>query len=297
MIERDRFLREARLAATLSHPNLCPVYDCGEVDGVLYLTMAYLEGRPLAKFIRPEQPPYKNRVGLLIDSGHFQESMEKALEQADWAGFETRRAAARQHGKLRGIGLGYYCEASGGQPTEQAIVKVAPNGRVELIMGTFSHGQGHETAFSQIVAQKLGLPFEMIDFRQGDTEFVKMGNGTGGSRSSQMGGVATARVCDQVVEKAKRLVESGKDVVILLDSLTRFGRAHNTVAPQSGKILSGGVDASADQRPPDDCGDRNGVRETMNGCSMSKEHMATDATRTARAQVDCDRLTDISRQW
>jgi carbon-monoxide dehydrogenase large subunit len=156
-------------------------------------------------FIRPEQLPYKNRVGLLIDSGHFQETMEKALQHSDWAGFEKRRDEARRHGKLRGIGLGYYCEASGGQPTEQAIVKVASNGRVELIMGTFSHGQGHETAFSQIVAQKLGIPFEMIDFRQGDTEFVKAGNGTGGSRSSQMGGVATARACDQVIEKAKRL--------------------------------------------------------------------------------------------
>jgi aerobic carbon-monoxide dehydrogenase large subunit len=156
-------------------------------------------------FIRPEQLPYKNRVGLLIDSGHFQETMEKALQHSDWAGFEKRRDEARRHGKLRGIGLGYYCEASGGQPTEQAIVKVASNGRVELIMGTFSHGQGHETAFSQIVAQKLGVPFEMIDFRQGDTEFVKVGNGTGGSRSSQMGGVATARACDQIIEKAKRL--------------------------------------------------------------------------------------------
>src|SRR5437763_1742936 len=156
-------------------------------------------------FIRPEQLPYKNRVGLLIDSGHFQETMEKALAHADWAGFEARRAEARRHGKLRGIGLGYYCEASGGQPTEQAIVKLAPDGRVTLIMGTFSHGQGHETAFSQIVAQKLGLPFDLIEFRQGDTEFVKAGNGTGGSRSSQMGGVATARACDQVIEKAKRL--------------------------------------------------------------------------------------------
>jgi len=156
-------------------------------------------------FIRPDQLPYTNRVGMVIDSGRFQETMEKALERADWAGFEARRAISRRDGKLRGIGLGYYCEASGGQPTEQAIVRVSPAGRVELIMGTFSHGQGHETAFSQIVAQKLGLPFEMIDFRQGDTEFVKVGNGTGGSRSSQMGGVATARACDQVIEKAKRL--------------------------------------------------------------------------------------------
>jgi aerobic carbon-monoxide dehydrogenase large subunit len=156
-------------------------------------------------FIRPEELPYKNQVGMVIDSGRFQETMEKSLANADWGGFATRKAESRKHGKLRGIGLGYYIEASGGQPTEQAIVKVSPNGRVELTMGTFNHGQGHETAFSQIVAQKLGVPFDLIDFRQGDTEFVKVGNGTGGSRSSQMGGVSAARACDQVIEKAKRI--------------------------------------------------------------------------------------------
>jgi carbon-monoxide dehydrogenase large subunit len=156
-------------------------------------------------FIRPEELPYKNQIGMVIDSGHFQETMEKSLAKADWSGFAARKAASEQHGKLRGIGLGYYIEASGGQPTEQASVKVTPDGRIELIMGTFSHGQGHETAFSQIVSQKLGVPFELIDFRQGDTDFVKVGNGTGGSRSSQMGGVAAARACDQVIEKAKRV--------------------------------------------------------------------------------------------
>jgi aerobic carbon-monoxide dehydrogenase large subunit len=156
-------------------------------------------------FIRPEALPYKNQIGMVIDSGHFQETMEKSLKKADWSGFAKRRDEARKRGKLRGIGLGYYIEASGGQPTEQAIVKVTPDGRVELIMGTFSHGQGHETAFSQIVSQKLGVPFDLIDFRQGDTEFVKIGNGTGGSRSSQMGGVSAARACDQVIEKAKRI--------------------------------------------------------------------------------------------
>jgi carbon-monoxide dehydrogenase large subunit len=156
-------------------------------------------------FIRPEELPYKNQIGMVIDSGHFQETMEKSLVNADWRGFAARKAESQRHGKLRGIGLGYYIEASGGQPTEQASVKVTPDGRVELIMGTFSHGQGHETAFSQIVSQKLGVPFDVIDFRQGDTDFVKNGNGTGGSRSSQMGGVAAARACDQVIEKAKRI--------------------------------------------------------------------------------------------
>jgi carbon-monoxide dehydrogenase large subunit len=156
-------------------------------------------------FIRPEALPYKNQIGMVIDSGHFQETMEKSLAKADWSGFPKRRDEAKKRGKLRGIGLGYYIEASGGQPTEQAIVKVTPDGRIELIIGTFSHGQGHETAFSQIVSQKLGVPFDLIDFRQGDTEFVKIGNGTGGSRSSQMGGVSAARACDQVIEKAKRI--------------------------------------------------------------------------------------------
>jgi carbon-monoxide dehydrogenase large subunit len=156
-------------------------------------------------FIRPDQLPYKNPVGMVIDSGHFSETMELALERADWAGFAARRAEARRRGALRGIGLGYYIEASGGQPTEQVTIRVAPDGRVQAIVGTFSHGQGHETAFSQIIAQKLGVPIDQIDYLQGDTEFVKNGNGTGGSRSSQMGGVASARACDQVIAKAKRL--------------------------------------------------------------------------------------------
>src|SRR5690606_24125649 len=78
-------------------------------------------------------------------------------------------------------------------------------GRVQLIVGTFSHGQGHETAFAQILSEKLGVPFDSIDFIQGDTDYVKVGLGTGGSRSSQMGGVATARAANQVIEKAKRI--------------------------------------------------------------------------------------------
>jgi carbon-monoxide dehydrogenase large subunit len=156
-------------------------------------------------FIRPDQLPYKNQVGMVIDSGHFRETMELALEKSGWADFAARRAEARRHGRLRGIGLGYYIEASGGQPSEQVTIRVSPAGRVTAIVGTFSHGQGHETAFSQIIAQKLGVPLDAIDFRQGDTAFVKAGNGTGGSRSSQMGGVASARACDQVVAKARRL--------------------------------------------------------------------------------------------
>jgi aerobic carbon-monoxide dehydrogenase large subunit len=165
-------------------------------------------------FIRPEQLPYKNPVGMVIDSGHFRETMELALERADWSGFAARRAEARRRGVMRGLGLGYYIEASGGQPTEQVTLRLHPDGRVEAIVGTFSHGQGHETAFSQIIAQKLGVGLDDIDFRQGDTAFVKAGNGTGGSRSSQMGGVASARAADQVIAKAKRLAAHALEAAV-----------------------------------------------------------------------------------
>src|SRR5258708_18577795 len=89
--------------------------------------------------------------------------------------------------------------------TEQATLRVTPEGLAQLIVGTFSHGQGHETAFAQLVSERLGMPFDAIDLRQGDSEFVKDGGGTGGSRSSQMGGVASTRAADQVIAKAKRI--------------------------------------------------------------------------------------------
>lgn len=156
-------------------------------------------------FIRPDQLPYTNRVGMVIDSGRFEETMDLALTKADWSGFEARRQEAARRGVLRGIGMGYYIEASGGMPNEQAEVRFEQDGSVTLTVGTFNHGQGHETAFAQILSERLGVPFDAVNFVQGDTDFVKHGQGTGGSRSSQMGGVATARAADQVIAKAKKI--------------------------------------------------------------------------------------------
>ncbi len=156
-------------------------------------------------FIRPEQIPYRNAAGNEIDSGRFAETQDKALALADWAGFPTRRAEAARRGRLRGIGLGYFIEASGGQPSEWARVRFEPDGMVTLTVGTFSHGQGHETAYAQVLRSKLGIDFDRVRFVQGDTAVVPQGNGTGGSRSSQMGGVAIARASDLVLAKARRL--------------------------------------------------------------------------------------------
>ena len=156
-------------------------------------------------FIRPDQLPYTNQMGMIIDSGRFQETMEKSLKESDWAGFEKRRIEASKRGKLRGIGIGYYVEASGGKPNEWARVALDPDGKAQLYVGTYSHGQGHETAFSQILSEKLGIDFHGIDFIQGDTDLIERGNGTGGSRSSQMGGVAVSKAADLVIAKAKRI--------------------------------------------------------------------------------------------
>jgi carbon-monoxide dehydrogenase large subunit len=156
-------------------------------------------------YIRPDQIPYTNCVGNVLDSGDFSGTQQKALDLADWNGFAQRRAASRARGRLRGIGLGYFVEASGGAPTEWARVAMTEEGKARLHVGTFSHGQGHETAFAQIVHSRLGIPFEDVVLVQGDTDVIETGGGTGGSRSSQMGGVATLRASNAVLDKAKRI--------------------------------------------------------------------------------------------
>ena len=165
-------------------------------------------------YIRPEQIPYRNVAGNEIDSGRFAETQDKALALADWAGFPARRAESARRGKLRGIGLGYFIEASGGQPSEWARVRFDPDGFVTLTVGTFSHGQGHETAYAQVLRSKLGIEFDKVRFVQGDTQVVPQGNGTGGSRSSQMGGVAIARASELVVAKGRRLAAHALEAAV-----------------------------------------------------------------------------------
>jgi carbon-monoxide dehydrogenase large subunit len=176
-------------------------------------------------YVRPEQIPYANCVGNVIDSGRFEETQAMALKLADWQGFPARRAAARARGRLRGIGLGYFIEASGGQPQEWARVTLTRDGRAKLVVGTFSHGQGHETAFAQVLSEKLGIPYDRIDLIQGDTDMVEQGGGTGGSRSSQMGGVAVARTAALVMHKARRIaahvLEAGVEDVRFEDGAFR----------------------------------------------------------------------------
>jgi carbon-monoxide dehydrogenase large subunit len=162
-------------------------------------------------FIAPEELPWKTPVGVLIDSGRFAETTQMALARADWDGFAARRAESERRGRRRGLGLACYLDYTGGLKFEQARVRFTAEGRVQLMVGTYSQGQGHETAFSQIVANQLGVPTAQIDFMQGDSDLID-GFGTVGSRSAQMAGVPTLRASNQLVEKARRLAAHALEV-------------------------------------------------------------------------------------
>ncbi|MCO6414617.1 xanthine dehydrogenase family protein molybdopterin-binding subunit [Siccirubricoccus sp. KC 17139] len=226
-------------------------------------------------YIRPEQIPYRNVAGNEIDSGLFAETQAHALALADWDGFPARRAAAAARGRLRGIGLGYFIEASGGQPSEWARVRFEEDGTVALTVGTFSHGQGHETAYAQVLHSKLGIPFDSVRFIQGDSAVVEHGNGTGGSRSSQMGGVAIARASDLVIAKGRRLaahlLEAAAEDVEFADGLFRVAGTDLTATWQQ-------VVAAAQSPPP---GETPGLDEKLlytrstecnfpNGCHVAE---------------------------
>jgi carbon-monoxide dehydrogenase large subunit len=149
--------------------------------------------------------PHKTALGMAIDSGGFVANLDAALARADVAGFETRRAASAKAGRLRGIGVGCFLETSRGAPNEGAELRFDNDGRVTIAVGTESNGQGHETAYAQIAADRLGLPMATFRYVQADTSAVKSGAGHGGARSMHMGGAAVVKAIDAVLSKARKL--------------------------------------------------------------------------------------------
>lgn len=134
-------------------------------------------------FIAPQAFPYQTVTGETYDVGDFSRILSRAAEEADLAGFESRRAADGKGGKLRGIGLCYYIESILGDPSEAAEVEFLEDGRVTIYVGTQSNGQGHETVYASFLADQSGIPAENIQIVQGDSDRIAQGGGTGGSRS------------------------------------------------------------------------------------------------------------------
>ena len=155
--------------------------------------------------IPPDKMPYKTALRDTYDSGEFVRNMDDALARAEHAGFAARRAESRTRGRLRGIGLAYYMEATEGLPEDDADITLSGDGRVTVLTGTQDTGQGHRTTFAQIVADYLEVPFEAIAIVQGDTDVIAEGPGTGGSRSVIFGGAAMADAARNVIDKGRTL--------------------------------------------------------------------------------------------
>ncbi|PKP62964.1 MAG: xanthine dehydrogenase, partial [Alphaproteobacteria bacterium HGW-Alphaproteobacteria-8] len=147
--------------------------------------------------------PYTTCVGETYDVGDFDKVLDRAIVEADVAGFAARKAASAKAGKLRGLGLAYYIESILGDQNETTRIEFAEDGGVDLYVGTQSNGQGHETVFAQFLHGRLGVPFEKIRLVQGDTDRIAKGGGTGGSRSVTMQGSSIWGAADAWVERIK----------------------------------------------------------------------------------------------
>jgi carbon-monoxide dehydrogenase large subunit len=154
--------------------------------------------------LRPADMPHATPVGKTYDSGDFPRVLATALATMDWAGFPARQRAAAAAGKRRGIGMAYYLEATGGDPTERAEIRFAEDGGVDVYVGTQSTGQGHETAYVQLISSRLGIDADLVRIRQGDTDTIPVGGGTGGARSLYSEGQAILVTADTVIDKGRR---------------------------------------------------------------------------------------------
>jgi carbon-monoxide dehydrogenase large subunit len=182
-------------------------------------------------FIQPDEFPYQTPVALQYDSGNYEPAMDKAMQMLDYAGLRAKQAEGRKNGKYIGIGVSTYLEACGLAPSalvgslgaqagqwESALVRVSATGKVEVLTGSHSHGQGHETAFAQVVADELQIPMEDVSIVHGDTARLPHGWGSYGSRSAPVGLSAIKMASDKINDKAKKiaahLLEASVDDIV-----------------------------------------------------------------------------------
>lgn len=155
--------------------------------------------------IAPEQMPYKAPSGMNYDSGEFTAVLDKALKAADWEGFAARKAESAARNKLRGRGIGSYLEVTGPPSKEYGGIRFEEDGTVTMLSGTLDYGQGHATPFAQVLAAHVGIPFERFRLLQGDSDQLKVGGGTGGSRSALVASQAFLEAGDKLIEQGKQI--------------------------------------------------------------------------------------------
>lgn len=233
-------------------------------------------------FISPRQMPYTTPTGKVYDSGDFVAHMKRAMEVADWRDFPKRAKTARKQGLVRGIGMSSYVEVCGSMGAEEtANVRLETNGDVTILIGSQSTGQGHQTAYAQIVAEQFGLPPERVHTRQGDTDEVATGLGTGGSSSIPTGGVCVERA---TVELGRKLKEIAADAL---------ETSASDLEINNGTIRIAGTDRSIGFA---DLARRPGVDPSkLNGSASFTSADGTYPNGTHIAEVEIDPATGIVR--
>jgi carbon-monoxide dehydrogenase large subunit len=177
--------------------------------------------------IPPTAMPYKAPSGMLYDSGEFTALLDKAVAAADWSGFDRRKAESQARGKLRGRGIGSYLEVTAPPGKEMGGIRFEPDGTVTMISGTLDYGQGHAAPFAQVLTERLGIPFERFRLLQGDSDQLKAGGGTGGSRSMLVAGQAFLEASDQVITKGRQIAAHMLEAAV---ADIEFARGRFTIA-------------------------------------------------------------------
>ena len=149
--------------------------------------------------------PHRNPFGLQYDSGDYVAALDRVVTLADWKGFEDRRAEARRRGRYRGIGVSNYLELNTGAPRERADITIRPDDRIDVVVGTLSSGQGHETSFAQCIVEWFGVEHAQVRVITGDTDVAPVGGGSHSGRSMRQAGVVMAKASDQIVERGRRI--------------------------------------------------------------------------------------------
>jgi carbon-monoxide dehydrogenase large subunit len=232
-------------------------------------------------FIAPRAMPYKTATGKIYDSGDFNAHMKRAMEIANWKEFPKRAKAAKKQGFVRGIGLATYVEVCGTMGEEAAEVRLDPNGDVSILIGTQSSGQGHQTAYAQLVADQFGLPPERVHIFQGDTDRIATGLGTGGSSSIPSGGVSVARATRKLGTNLREIAAEALEV------------SPGDLEIDGGTVRVAGTDRSISFA---DLAKRPGVDRSK--LSASEKYSAVDGTfpnGTHLAEVEIDPATGFIR--
>jgi aerobic carbon-monoxide dehydrogenase large subunit len=185
--------------------------------------------------LRPEELPYQNHTGFVFDTGEFVEILDRCAEEADWTGFAQRQQSSAEAGKLRGLGIAYYTHDTGNL-NDRMEIRFDPAGTVTVVSGAASTGMGHETVFSQMVSDWLGVPFEAVRFLQGDTWAVPYGRGSYASRSMTVCASALRVAADKIVEKGKmiasRMLEASEGDVEFTHGVFRIAGTDRTATIQ-----------------------------------------------------------------